>query len=77
LLHLPTWADRRRTFERIAVALLPGGRFAWNSFAFDRCIAARLDGVHEQQPVPHTVQYAVGDNRVDIVCDDGATNSLW
>jgi hypothetical protein len=35
------------------------------------------DGVHEQQPVPHTVQYAVGDNRVDIVRDDGATNTLW
>src|SRR5262249_9316806 len=34
LLHLPTWADRRRTFERVATALLPGGRFAWNAFAF-------------------------------------------
>src|SRR5215208_5504542 len=30
LLHLPTWADRRRTFERVAAALAPGGRFAWN-----------------------------------------------
>src|SRR5579875_2842507 len=26
LLHLPTWADRRRTFERVAAALRPGGR---------------------------------------------------
>ncbi len=25
LLHLPTWADRRRTFERVAASLLPGG----------------------------------------------------
>ena len=29
LLHLPTWADRRRTFERVAASLLPGGWFAW------------------------------------------------
>jgi SAM-dependent methyltransferase len=33
LLHVPTWADRRRTFERVAAALQPGGRFAWNAFA--------------------------------------------
>ncbi|HEX4929228.1 MAG TPA: class I SAM-dependent methyltransferase, partial [Gaiellaceae bacterium] len=32
LLHLPTWADRRRVFERVAAALAPGGRFAWNAF---------------------------------------------
>ena len=44
LLHLPTWADRRRTFERVAAALLPGGRFAWNAFAFDHRIAVHLDG---------------------------------
>ena len=30
LLHLPTWADRRRTFERVAASLRPGARFAWN-----------------------------------------------
>src|SRR4051794_26223655 len=30
LLHLPTWADRRRCFERVAASLLSGGRFAWN-----------------------------------------------
>ena len=27
--------------------------------------------------VPHTVRYAVGDNRIDITLDDGATSSLW
>jgi ubiquinone/menaquinone biosynthesis C-methylase UbiE len=77
LLHLPTWADRRRTFERVAAALRPGGRFAWNAFAFDHRIAARIEGVHRQEPVPHTIRYAVGDNRIDIVRDDGATSSLW
>src|SRR5262245_64191748 len=41
LLHLPTWADRRRVFERVARSLRPGGRFAWNAFAFDHHAAAR------------------------------------
>jgi len=77
LLHLPTWADRRRTFERVAAALRPDGRFAWNAFAFDHRIAARLDGEHQETPTPHTIRYAVGDNRVDIVRDDGAKSSLW
>jgi SAM-dependent methyltransferase len=77
LLHLPTWADRRRTFERVAASLLPGGRFAWNVFAFDHAIAARLDGEPQDEPVPHVIRYAVGDNRVDIVLDSRAKSSLW
>jgi ubiquinone/menaquinone biosynthesis C-methylase UbiE len=77
LLHLPTWADRRRTFERVAASLRPGGRFAWNAFAFDHQIAARLDGQHQDEPVPHTTRYAVGDNRIDIKLDDGGASSLW
>src|SRR6266699_3929791 len=74
LLHLPTWADRRLTFERVVAALRPGGRFAWNAFAFDYRIAARFDGVHQAKPVPHTVRYSVGDNRIDITRDDGGTS---
>jgi SAM-dependent methyltransferase len=77
LLHLPTWADRRRVFERVAAALLPGGRFAWNAFAFDHAIATRLDGSLIEEPVPHTLRYAVGDGRIDIVLDSGETSSLW
>lgn len=77
LLHLPTWADRRRAFERVAASLRPGGRFAWNAFAFDHRIAARLDGEHQDEPVPHTVRYSVGANRIDIVLDDGGRSSLW
>jgi SAM-dependent methyltransferase len=77
LLHLPTWADRRRTFERVAAALRPGGRFAWNVFAFDHAIAARLDGQRQEEPVPHMLRYAVGDNRVDITLDSGDSISLW
>jgi predicted O-methyltransferase YrrM len=77
LLHLATWADRRRTFERVAASLRQGGQFAWNAFAFDHAIAARIDGRHQDKPVPHTIRYAVGDNRIDITLDDDGTSSLW
>jgi Methyltransferase domain len=77
LLHLPSWSDRRRTFERVAASLRPAGRFAWNAFAFDHAIAARHDGEHQDEPVPHTVCYSVGDNRIDITLDGGGTSSLW
>ena len=77
LLHLPTWADRRRTFERVAASLLPGGRFAWNAFVFDPHVAARIDGRHQDEPVPHTTRYVRGDNRIDLVLDGGGTSSLW
>lgn len=77
LLHLPTWADRRRCFERVAASLRPNGRFAWNAFAFDHHIASEIDGEHVDTLVPHTNHYSVGDNRVDIALDEGGTGSLW
>jgi SAM-dependent methyltransferase len=77
LLHLRTWADRRRTFEHVAAALRTDGRFAWNAFVFDHRIATDLDGKHVDAPVPHTVRYAVGDNRVDLTLDTGGTSSVW
>ena len=77
LLHLPTWADRRETFERVAASLRPGGRFAWNAFAFHHEVATRLDGNHQDEPVPHVVRYAAADNRIDIVLDGGGSSSLW
>jgi SAM-dependent methyltransferase len=77
LLHLPTWSDRRRTFERVSASLRPGGRFAWNAFAFSHHVAAGRDGQRQSAPVSHTLHYAVADNRIDIVLDDGSTSSLW
>lgn len=77
LLHLPTWADRRQTFERVASSLQPEGRFAWNAFAFNHQVAARLDNERQLEPVPHRIRYAVGENRIDITLDDGAKSSLW
>jgi ubiquinone/menaquinone biosynthesis C-methylase UbiE len=75
--HLRTWADRRRTFERVAASLRPGGRFAWNALAFDHHIAARLDGRTIEEPTPHTIRYSVGDNRIDVVLHGGGTSSMW
>jgi SAM-dependent methyltransferase len=77
LLHLPTWADRRRTFERVAASLLPDGRFAWNAFVFDPHVAVRLDGQRQHEPVPHTVRYGLGDNRIDLITASGAKSSVW
>jgi SAM-dependent methyltransferase len=77
LLHLPTWADRRRTFERVASSLRVGGRFAWNAFAFDHHVAVKLDGQRVEEPVPRTSTYSVGDNRIDLTLDNGAKSSLW
>lgn len=77
LLHLPTWADRRRTFERVAASLQPGGRFAWNAFTFDHRLAVQFDGAHHDKPVPHLNRYAIGNNRVDMILDDGAKSSIW
>jgi SAM-dependent methyltransferase len=78
LLHLHGWHEKRRVFERVGASLLPGGRFAFNAFAFDHRIAAELDGATQDQGgVVHTITYAPADNRVDIVRDDGASLSLW
>lgn len=77
LLHVPTWAERRQVFERVARSLKPGGRFAWNALAFDHAVATHLDGRHQTSPAPHVNRFDVAENRVDLVLDDGATSSLW
>ena len=33
--------------------------------------------MREETPFPHTIRYDVGDNRIDIIRDDGVTSSLW
>lgn len=77
LLHLPTWADRRRTFERVAAALAPGGRFAWDTFVFDHQAAVRYDGQVRRDPTPHRVAYSVVEGRFDLILESGARSSLW
>ncbi len=78
LLHLHGWHDRRRVFERVSASLRPGGRLAFNAFAFSHTVAARLDGTTQNQNgVVHTLRYVPADNRVEIIRDDGATLRLW
>lgn len=40
-------------------------------------VAARLDGEHQNNPVPHVNRSDVADNRIDIALDDGGVSSLW
>jgi SAM-dependent methyltransferase len=77
LLHVPTWAERRRVFERVTASLRPGGRFAWNAFCFDYAIAARNEGHAPDAAVPHTIHHVPAESRVDITLDSGGTISLW
>jgi SAM-dependent methyltransferase len=78
LLHLPTWGDRRRVFERVADSLRPGGRFAWNVFVFNPHIAARLDGEwQEHAGIRHRIDQIPADNRIDITLGSGGDISLW
>ncbi|MEP6910563.1 MAG: class I SAM-dependent methyltransferase [Actinomycetota bacterium] len=88
LLHLPNWQDRRRVFERVAGALKPGGRFAWNAFVFDPLTAARFSkaGVHqhvESSRIWELAEYDPTDSRIDITAWVGQPGegerklSLW
>jgi YD repeat-containing protein len=78
LLHLHGWQEKRQVFERVAAALRPGGRFAFNAFAFSHTIAARLDGTTQNQSgVVHTLHYVPADNRIEIRRDDGKTLRIW
>jgi SAM-dependent methyltransferase len=78
LLHLPTWNDKRRVFERVAAALASGGRFSWNSFVFNPRIAAENDGKWDVHAgIRHRVDHFPADNRIDITLESGGSVSLW
>ena len=65
-------------FERVAASLLPGGRFAWNAFAFDPKIAVKLDGQRQTDTgVPHRIDYVPADNRIAVTLEDGSAIALW
>jgi SAM-dependent methyltransferase len=78
LLHLHGWQEKRHVFERVAASLRPGGRFAFNAFAFSHTIAARLDGTTQNQNgVVHTLRYVPADNRIEIQRADAPTIRIW
>jgi SAM-dependent methyltransferase len=84
LLHLSSWRDRRRVFERVSGALRPGGRFAWNTFVFNPRIAVEADGREEEHAegsdIRQIVRHVPPDNRIDIRAwkgDLAFETSLW
>ena len=83
LFSLPTWHDRRLLFERVATALRPGGRFAWNAFVFSATIAARVDGKRDQRTdgLWEEVRYVHADSRIELTRGRGestlGTICLW
>jgi SAM-dependent methyltransferase len=78
LLHLHGWREKRQVFERVAASLRPGGRFAFNAFAFSHTIAAQLDGTtQEQGGVLHSLRYVPADNRIEISREGAATIRAW
>ncbi len=84
--HLPTWADRRAVFERVAAGLRPGGRFAWNAFVYDPHVAARDDGraqPREGGRIWEYVKHFPADSRIEVTTYVGGpgqeprTVSFW
>jgi ubiquinone/menaquinone biosynthesis C-methylase UbiE len=70
LMHLRTWADKRQLFERVAAALRPGGRFAWNVFAMSPSLAVENERKGESRNVP-------SDNRIDLIRGTGVIPLWW
>ena len=78
LLHLRTWAEKRQLFERVAAALRPGGRFAWNVFAFSPFVAVEVEGKRETRgDTWQEVRNIPADNRIDLVRNEGVIPLWW
>ena len=65
--------DKRRVFERVAAALKPGGRFAWNVFAFSHVPRGgeRRQTRDAGAARGKSIRYVPADNRIDLVRDNG------
>jgi SAM-dependent methyltransferase len=78
LMHVRTWADKRQLFERVAAALRPGGRFAWNVFAFSPFVAVEVEGKRETRGDSwQEVRNVPADNRIDLVRNEGVIPLWW
>jgi SAM-dependent methyltransferase len=78
LLHLRTWAEKRQLFERVAAALRPGGRFAWNVFAFSPFVAVAVEGKRETRGESwQEIRNVPADNRIDLVRGEGVIPLWW
>jgi SAM-dependent methyltransferase len=78
LMHVRTWADKRQLFARVTAALRPGGRFAWNVFAFSPFVAVEMEGRRETRGDSwQEVRNVPADNRIDLVRDEGVIPLWW
>jgi SAM-dependent methyltransferase len=78
LMHVRTWADKRRLFEHVAAALRPGGRFAWNVFAMSPFLATQNEGRRETRGDSwQVIRNAAPDNRIDLIRNDGVIPLWW
>jgi SAM-dependent methyltransferase len=78
LMHLRTWADKRHLFERVAAALRPGGRFAWNGFAFSPFVAVEVEGKRETRGDSwQEIRNVPAENRIDLVRNEGVIPLWW
>jgi SAM-dependent methyltransferase len=78
LMHVRTWAEKRQLFERVAAALRPGGRFAWNVFAFSPFVAVDVEGKRETRGESwQEVRNVPADNRIDLVRSEGVIPLWW
>jgi ubiquinone/menaquinone biosynthesis C-methylase UbiE len=78
LMHVRTWAGKRQVFERVAAVLRPGGRFAWNVFAFSPFVAVEVEGKRETRGESwQEVRNVPADNRIDLVRSEGVIPLWW
>ena len=67
----------QRTGKRVIGIDLSQGCFAWNAFVFDHRYVAAADGHWDDERLRHLIEFAPGDNRVDITLEDVPALSLW
>jgi len=78
MLHLENHEERVEVMRRVATALAPGGRFAWNAFVFDPDVAAEIGGVwRDENEVRNRSTYDDADHRIDLELEGGAIVHLW
>jgi SAM-dependent methyltransferase len=78
MLHLPGHDARVEVMRRVRASLVPGGRFAWNAFAFDQAIADEIAGVwRDESGVRTRSTYDLDERRIDLELENGASVQLW
>jgi SAM-dependent methyltransferase len=78
MLHLRDHGERVTVMRRVCGSLVPGGRFAWNSFVFDRAVADEIGGVwRDEGGVRNRSTYDFTERRIDLELENGATVQLW